>query len=140
MTNIPNDFFSRQFIGFEDIFRALERYPLPGSSTAKSYPPNNVIRLDENRTRLELAVAGFKREHLTVGVENNQLSVTGEIDREDEELDYVFKGISTRNFTRKWTLDRHIEVESVELVEGILRIDLIRNVPKEERFRQLEIK
>ena len=134
MTTTPLDFINRQFVGFDELFRAAER----GAAAVKSYPPHNVIRLDENHTRIEMAVAGFTREELEVELENNRLTVRG-TKAPTEELEYIFRGLSARDFTKKWTLDRHLEVQSVTLENGVLTIDIIREVPEAEKPRLLEI-
>lgn len=134
MTNNPLDFINRQFVGFDQLFDAVER----GATAVKTYPPHNVIRLNDDHTRIELAVAGFTRADLEVVLENQQLKVTGS--RSDpEDVEYLFRGISTRNFSKKWTLDRHLEVEAVKLENGVLTIDIVRNVPEAEKPKLLDI-
>ena len=128
------DFINRHFVGFDDLYRAVER----GATSIKNYPPHNVIRVDDNRTRIELAVAGFTREELEVEVENNQLTVRA-TRAEPEDVEYLFRGISARSFAKKWTLDRHLEVKSVKLENGILTVDIVREIPEEEKPKLLKI-
>lgn len=128
------DLFNRQFLGFDEVFRALER----GPSNVKSYPPHNVIRVDEDHTRIELAVAGFTRDDLEVELENNRLTVRGE-KAEEEDVEYIFRGLSARSFVKKWTLDRHLRVDFVKLENGILTIGIVREIPEEEKPKLLDI-
>lgn len=132
MTNAL-DVFNRHFVGFDDLFRNLER-----GVTTKTYPPHNIIRLSPEKTRIEIAAAGFSREELEVTVEGNALTVRGDR-KEESDADYIFKGISTRSFSKRWTLDRHLKVDSVKLVNGLLVVDLVQEVPEEEKPKKLEI-
>lgn len=132
MTNAL-DVFNRHFVGFDDLFRGIER-----GTISKSYPPHNIIRVSPEQTRIEIAAAGFAREDLTVTVEGHTLTVRG--DREEQaDADYVFRGISARSFSKRWTLGQHLQVESVKLENGLLIIDLVLEVPDSEKPRKLEI-
>lgn len=123
------------FLGFDDIFDILEK----GIPAQKTYPPYNVIQADNETTLLEVAVAGFAREDLTVSVVKDTLVVAGK--REDEDNNaYLHKGISTRSFERKWAIDpRRLEVRDVKLENGLLRITLVAIVPEEDKPKQIEI-
>ncbi len=133
MTNAL-DVFNRHFVGFDDMFRTLER----GVGT-KTYPPHNIIRVSSEHTRIEIAAAGYSRDELEVTVEGNSLTVRGDR-KEEADVHYLFKGISSRNFSKRWTLDQHLKVDDVKLVNGLLVIDLVQDIPEEEKPRKLEIK
>lgn len=135
MTNNPFELINRQFLGFDHLFRAAER----GASAVKSYPPHNVIRVNDCHTQIELAVAGFDREHLEVILENNQLTVHGNQPDAQAPVEYLYRGLGARNFVKKWTLDRHLEVQAVKLENGVLTIDIVREVPEAEKPRRLTI-
>lgn len=132
MTNAL-DVFNRHFVGFDDLFRTIER-----GATTKTYPPHNVIRLSPEKTRIEIAAAGFSREELEVTVEGNTLTVRGDRN-EQSDTEYLFKGISTRSFSKRWTLDQHLKVDNVRLTNGLLVIDLVQEIPEEEKPKKLEI-
>lgn len=137
MTNpISVDFFNRQFLGFDDLIRAATR-----STSAKDFPPHNVIRVNQDLLRIEQAVAGFSRDELEVSLDDRVLTVTGrrEETESDPEVKYIYRGLSSRNFERKWTLARHWEVKSVTLTNGVLTIDIEHRVPESEKPRLLEI-
>jgi molecular chaperone IbpA len=95
--------------------------------------------LDEDTYKLSLAVAGFTRDDLTVSIEDGSLWITGEI-TEAENVEVVHKGIAARKFTRIFELSEYMEVDNVELKDGMLNIEIIRNVPKEKQPKVLKIK
>ncbi len=105
------------------------------------YPPHNILKHNDNRFVLEIAVAGFTQEDLNVVLDRNTLVVTGE-KKKDESLDsvaYIHKGIGTRSFNKSFVLERYLIVKDVKLSDGILKIVLERVVPEEELPRVLEI-
>ena len=105
------------------------------------YPPHNILKHNDNRFVLEIAVAGFTQEDLHVVLDKNTLVVTGEKKRNetDNTVAYLHKGIGTRSFNKSFVLERYLVVEDVKLSDGILTIVLERVVPEEELPRVLEI-
>lgn len=105
------------------------------------YPPHNIIKHNDNKFVLELAVAGFTQEDLHVVLDKNTLVVTGEKKRKetDDNVAYLHKGIGTRSFNKSFVLERYLIVQDVKLSDGILRITLERVVPEEELPRVLQI-
>jgi len=132
---------NRVALGFDPIFHDIEnRFNVATSN----YPPYNVAQKGENTISLEIAVAGFKKEEIEVEFRQRKLTVSGkkiDVDEEDEILvKYTHKGISTRAFKLSWTVADHVEVSSAELVDGILIVDLAREVPEEEKPTLIDIK
>lgn len=121
-------------IGFEDFFRRLEE--VNSAMANDSYPPHNIVKIDDNHYLVELAVAGFDENELEISVQNGVLTVTG---AKEDARTYVHKGISTRKFTRSWSLNEHVDVRSAALSNGLLVIELERNVPEAERPRKIKI-
>ncbi len=127
-------------LGFEDIERALDRL---SKGTGDGYPPYNIERLPRTPERAEtlritLAVAGFSRDELEVGIEENELVIRGR-QREEPTREYLYRGIAARQFQRTFVLAEGIEVVSADLKDGLLSVDLIR--PKAERIvRRIDIK
>jgi molecular chaperone IbpA len=121
-------------IGFEHVFRQLEE--VHSAMANDNYPPHNIVKIDDDHFVVELAVAGFGETELDISVQNGVLTVTGS--KEDTRA-YVHKGISTRKFTRSWTLNEHVDVKGAALDNGILTIQLERNVPEAERPRKVKI-
>lgn len=100
--------------------------------TESNYPPYNVIKESNTEFRLEVALAGFKKNQITVYTENNKLFVEGE--REvDSEKDYVHHGLAQRAFTRSWTISDDMEVKKVEFDNGLLSISLIKVIPEHQK-------
>lgn len=119
-------FSSPLLLGFEEIERLLDRVNKGGH---EGYPPYNIEQIGEDRLRITLAVAGFDRESLSVTVEANQLVIRGRQDEEDGRI-YLHRGIATRQFQRSFVLAEGITVESADLKNGLLSIDLSRPRPE----------
>ena len=105
------------------------------------YPPHNILKYNDNKFVLELAVAGFTQEDLHVVLDKTTLVVTGEKKRNetDNNVAYLHKGIGTRSFNKSFVLERYLIVQDVKLSDGILKITLERVVPEEELPKVLEI-
>ena len=120
------------FLGFEDAFEMLDTF------TSKSeYPPYNIERVSDDEYILEMAIAGFKRGDINISVEKNILKVQGASDNKD--ANYVHKGLATRKFQKAFHLAEHMEVGSAKSEDGILKINLVRNIPEEEKPKIIEI-
>lgn len=128
---------ARFAVGFEDLFREMDKLQLNSTNTA--YPPYNIVSVDENKFQIEIAVAGFADEDLDITVENGQLVITGEKVEEDEPRNFVHRGIAMRNFTRSFRLATHIEVEGAKLQNGLLVVTLIRHIPEELKPKKIAI-
>ena len=105
------------------------------------YPPHNILKHNDNKFVLELAVAGFTQEDLHVVLDKNTLVVTGNKKKDDssDSVAYLHKGIGTRSFNKSFVLERYLVVKDVKLSDGILKVTLERVVPEEEKPRILEI-
>ena len=125
-------------IGFDSMFDELMRLTSQQSNT--NYPPYNVVKHSEDRFTIELAVAGFKDGDISIDLEKNQLTVLGEqsIDL-NQHVEYLYKGISARSFTRSWTLADHVEVIGAKVTNGILSIELERTVPEEQKPKKIAV-
>jgi molecular chaperone IbpA len=124
-------------IGFDSIFEDIHRL---ASVTGKdNYPPYNVIKIDDDHFTIELALAGIPRESLDIEVDQNQLTVSTEKAESDEELEYLHKGISQRGFSRSFTLADHVVVKGADMIDGVLKISLERQLPEELKPRKIDI-
>jgi molecular chaperone IbpA len=124
------------FIGFN---RELSRLNTAHKTNSQSYPPYDLIKLDEDTYKISLAVAGFSKEDIDVSVDNGTLIIKGEIvDVEDVEV--VHKGIAGRKFVRSFALGEYMEVTSAELKDGMLHIHVVRIVPEEKKPKTIKIK
>jgi molecular chaperone IbpA len=122
-------------IGFDQLFQEFDSIHKENSNV---YPPHNVVKLDEDRFVIELAVAGFAESELDIETVENSLVITGEKSEKDER-EYAHKGISARKFTRRFTLAEHVVVSGASLQNGILSISLEKQVPEEKKPRKIVI-
>ena len=136
VTQFAMDLFNDPFfIGFN---RELGRLNTAHKTNSQSYPPYDLLKLDEDTFRLSIAVAGFSKEHINVSVDNGSLIIQGEI-IEVTDAEVVHKGIATRKFVRSFALGEYMEVSSAELKDGMLHIDVVRNVPEEKKPKSITI-
>jgi len=127
----------RQAIGFDSLFDQLNRQF--ANSKSDNYPPHNVVKLDDTHYVIEVAVAGFAEDEIDVELKENVLTVKGEQAKREEEVEYLHKGISARNFTRTFPLAEHIEVRGATVKNGILAIALEQIVPEEDKPKKIAI-
>jgi len=131
--NVPRSL----FIGFEPILDELERIHSSARNNNNSYPPHNIVKVDDENFIIELAVAGFSMEELTVEVKDSILLVAGEMDKDDRE--FAYKGISSRKFEKSFRLSEFVVIDGADLVNGILVVNARVEVPDERRPRKIEI-
>jgi molecular chaperone IbpA len=123
-------------IGFDSMINELLRL----NSQHTNYPPFNVIRKDEDKFTIEVAVAGFKQGEVSVQTERNNLIITGSRKNEDEEeIDYLHRGISSRSFSRSFPLGTNVEVTNAAIQNGILTIELERIIPEDQKAKTIDI-
>ena len=127
-----------QFVGFDNIFNELERL-VDGTAPTRntSFPPHNIIKLDDNRYVVEMAVAGFGQDEVDVEIHDGTLIVKGE-KKDQTEVDYLYRGIATRSFTKSIRLSESIEVRGAQFKDGILRIALENIIPEHKKPRKIE--
>lgn len=106
------------------------------------FPPYNIQKAGEDRYRITMAVAGFSQDELSITTENNRLVVSGEKPEEQENEDnaFLYRGIATRSFERRFNLAEHVRVTGARLGNGLLHIELEREVPEAMKPRSIEIK
>ena len=125
------------FIGFN---RELDRLSnIYREATHQSYPPYNLVKIDEDTYQLSLAIAGFSKDEVSVSVDNGSLIVKGE-KTEESSKEVLYKGIATRKFTRTFALGEYMEVDRAEMADGILNIFVERNIPEEKKPKAIKIK
>ncbi|XSG83368.1 MAG: Hsp20 family protein [Methyloligella sp. ZOD6] len=128
----------RSTIGFDRLGSLLDHL---GSfeNDVPSYPPYNIERVAENQYRISMAVAGFSEKDLNIEVKEHALSVRGEKQEETEDTTYLHRGIAARSFERRFQLADHVEVTGAKLENGLLHIDLKRELPEAMKPRTIEI-
>ena len=129
--------FSRT-IGFDNIFDRLNRIAEENIQTS-SYPPYNIIRHDDNKFDIEIAVAGFKEEELNVEYKDNTITVEGTKEEKQQDEGYAHRGIASRSFRRVWHLEDYTEAVEAELKDGLLKIHLEKVIPEEMRAKKIHI-
>ena len=129
------DRINRYSIGMDDYFDRLGTL----HETQTNYPPYNLVQLSNVEYRLELALAGFKKEEINVYTEYGKLFVDGKKDDKEEQTSYVHRGLAQRSFTRSWTLSDETEVRSVVFENGLLTISLAKVVPDHHARRDFDL-
>ncbi len=129
----------RSTVGFDRLFSLLDTMGQP-EQAAPAYPPYNIERTGENAYRISMAVAGFGETDLDIEAKEHTLLVKGSQQKEAEgERDMLFRGIAARNFERRFQLADHVEVRSAHLENGLLHIDLVREIPEAMKARKISI-
>ena len=149
---MTNDIFSfntgnidKWFVGADRMIKNLataqETY-----AKAANWPPYNIVKVDDNNYTIELAVAGFGKQNLDIELANNTLVVKGgytveeQVDPIDNPVQYLWKGIADRMFTRKFVLADTVEVKNAEYINGMLKIFLENVIPEEKKAKKVDIK
>ncbi|HXE17575.1 MAG TPA: Hsp20 family protein [Stellaceae bacterium] len=127
----------RSTIGFDRLMRLAETATRVDSGSG--YPPYNIESTGENAYRLTMAVAGFGPDEIDVVVKENDLTVTGKSKAEDDASKYLHRGIARRAFERHFQLADHIKVTGAGLANGMLNVDLVRDVPEAAKPRKIAI-
>ncbi|HLX99557.1 MAG TPA: Hsp20 family protein [Roseiarcus sp.] len=140
MLNTDLSPFYRSTVGFDRLFSMLDRVA-GGDQSVPSYPPYNIERTGENAYRITLAVAGFGESELNVESRENTLTVRGskEAPKTDENRDMLYQGIAARAFERRFQLADHVVVTGAVSENGLLHIDLVREVPEAQKPRTIAI-
>ena len=138
LTRFDTNALNRALIGFDTLFTDVERRF--ANQVQNNYPPYNVLKHDEDHFEIEIAVAGFDREDITIEVDQNQLIIKGQRLKEDDVSKYLHRGLAARDFERAFTLADYMEVGDAELTNGILRVKLTRIVPDALKPRLIAIK
>jgi len=128
----------RSTVGFDRLFQLLDGVG-NAESDAPTYPPYNIERRSENEYRITMAVAGFKEDELNVEIKETTLTVRGEKKAEAKSAEYLHRGIAQRGFERRFQLADHVKVEGADLVDGLLHVDLVRDIPERMKPRTVAI-
>jgi molecular chaperone IbpA len=125
----------RSTVGFDRLFSMLDT----AGNEAPSYPPYNIERTGEDAYRITMAVAGFAEAELTVEAKEHVLSIKGEKSDEDADREILYRGIASRTFERRFQIAEHVRVEGASLENGLLHVDLVREIPEGMKPRKIEI-
>lgn len=149
---MTNDIFSfntqnidKWFVGADRMLKNISNAQELYSKSAQNWPPYNIVKTDDNHYTIEMAVAGFGKHNLDIEMANNTLVVKGgmtldEIDPVENPVEYLWKGIADRVFTRRFTLADTVEVKNAEYINGMLKIFLENVIPEEKKPKKVDIK
>ena len=135
-TNFDFSPYRRSTVGFDRLFDMLESGG--AAAAADNYPPFDLERVSDDEYRITLAVAGFRSDEIDITAQQNLLIVSGRR-RDDGDRQYIHRGIATRAFERRFGLADYVQVKNADLSEGILSIDLVREIPEEMKPRRVQI-
>jgi len=127
------------FVGFETLWDTMDR--IATETRPQSYPPYNLIKESDYNYKIELAVAGFKSDQISVSHEPelNQLTIEGDQTGSDNEASFIHRGIAERQFNRTWTVADTIVVKGADLTDGILSVSLEKIIPEEKKPKEISI-
>ena len=127
---------SKVLVGFDRIFN--DQF---FTASQTNYPPHNIVKYSENNYAIEVAVAGFTKDEIAVSVDQDQLTIRGERNRDDDaRYEYLHRGLAARDFEQIFRLAEYMEVKGAEVKDGMLRIDIERIIPEALKPRTIEIK
>jgi len=124
---------SKALVGFDRYFNVP-------SHVNGNYPPHNIVKYNDTHYGIEVAVAGFSKEEITVEVDQDQLLITGKKFANADAVEYLHRGLAARDFEQQFTLAEYMEVKGAEVKDGMLRIEIERIVPEALKPRQITIK
>lgn len=128
--------FYRDTVGFDRVFHMLDSVVSQGS---QGYPPYNIEKAGDDTYRIVMAVAGFSEAELSITQKEEELLVTGKSQPGAEEKEYLYRGIAAREFERRFQLADHVKVVGAGLANGLLTIELRREIPEEKKARAIRI-
>ncbi len=130
----------RSTVGFDRMFNLIDSLAAPGDNQS-GFPPYDITQEDENAYRITIAIAGFSEKDLDIQIKENTLTVKGEKQSSgnEEAVKTLHRGIAARNFVRNFQLADHVEVKSAALENGLLHIDLVREIPEAMKARTIQI-
>ena len=125
------------FVGYEPMIKRMEEAHAALSKTIPNYPPYNIIKVDDNKYVIEMAVAGFGKQNLDIEINDGTLVISGMSNQSEE--DYIYKGIADRSFTRKFSIADTVEIKNADLINGMLKIWLENIIPESKKPKKVEI-
>lgn len=137
MRNVDFSPLYRSIVGFDRVANLIEA--AARQEQAPNWPPYNVMQTGEDSYRIEIAVAGFAQTDLELEIKEGLLTITGNKIPANEETKYLHRGIAERSFERKFQLADHVKVKGANLINGLLIVDLVREIPESAKPRKIEI-
>lgn len=127
-------------VGFDRLLSTMEEFDnMFANAKLPTYPPYNIIKENDTEYTIEIAVSGFKREDIEITAEGNKLYVNGAIKTAKTDVQYLHRGIGTRDFSHKYTVADTVVVKGADMIDGLLVIKLENMIPEEKKPRKIEI-
>jgi len=130
---------NRYAIGFDHLMDHLVTLHSNNNLTTNEYPPYDIIKEGESNYKIELAVAGFKKDELSIQLKENTLTIKGETNSKNSNGEYLHKNIARRSFSKGFSLADNIEIGSASFEDGVLSVHLTQNIPEEQRPKEIII-
>jgi molecular chaperone IbpA len=139
----PGANFSKNFIGADKLLQTFAKAHEDMTKGIPGYPPYNIIKVDDNKYALEMAVAGFGKQNIDIELANSTLTIKGGLNLDQLDptnpVTYIYKGIADRSFTRKFSVADTVEVKNAELINGMLKIWLENIIPEDKKPKKIDI-
>lgn len=134
--------FDRFFVGFDEQYTRIAKLHDDLTKNIANYPPCNIKKTGDNTYVVELAVAGFAKQNIEIELADGKMVVKGTVQSAEEEDDnnFLFKGIAARNFTRVFALEDQVEVKDAQMLNGMLKVFLERIIPEHKKPKKIEVK
>ena len=129
----------RSFVGFDNLFNELEAI---STQKQNSFPAHDILRISEDEYEITLVLSGFNKKDISIDVHDGVLTIKGNGGSEiqDDNVQYIYKGIAKRSFEQKFRLEQYVDVKDAKLSNGLLKISLLREIPEERKPRQIALK
>merc|ERR1719231_774359 len=129
----------RSFVGFDNLFNELETI---STQKQNSFPAHDILRISDDEYEITLALSGFDKDDLSIDVHDGVLTIKGNggSQVQNENVQYLYKGIAKRSFEQKFRLEQYVDVKDAKLSNGLLTISLVREIPEERKPRQITLK
>ena len=132
--------FDKFFVGFDDQLGKLQKLHEDVTKNIPNYPPYNIKKVDDTHYTIELAVAGFGQSDIDIEIDGGKLVVKGNVNNQEVEDNFLFRGIAARAFTRSFALNDQVEVKDAEIFNGMLKIALERLIPETQKPKKVAVK
>jgi len=132
--------FDKVFVGFDDQYNRMAKIHDDLTKAIPNYPPYNIKKTGDNTYVIEVAVAGFAKQDIEIELVDGKMLIKGNVQSNEAEENFLFKGIANRAFTRSFALDDQIEVQNAEMFNGMLKVFLERIIPEHKKPKKIEVK
>lgn len=135
--------FDKLFVGYDGVLKRIQDAHDQMAKSIPNYPPYNIVKVDDDKYVIEMAVAGFGKQNLEITTANGVLTITGSTSSDgekDDRLAYLYKGIADRSFTRTFNIADTVEIKDAELINGMLKVWLENIIPESKKPKKVDIK